>query len=156
MIAAAGFQPLMAASAALSAASSLAAGASGRAGAMSEGARLDSEAKLAETQTLQRDTIARQDLNSFLMTVRASRAANGLSGDSPNAMLLEQKSIRNADRDRQIQRADGRQRAANFRTAAESARKRGKYSLLTGVANAAVPLVQYGAYKYGGQSGTST
>ncbi len=104
---------------------------------------MDSEAKLAETQTLQRDTIAREDLNSFLSTVRASRAANGLSGDSPNAMLLEQTSVRNADRDRLIQRADGRQRAANFRTAAKSMRKTARYSLLTGYARSGVALAQY-------------
>ncbi|WP_162947027.1 hypothetical protein [Ruegeria sp. EL01] len=141
---------------AASAVSSLASGAAQSANAMSEGARLDSEAKLAETQTLQRDTIARDDLNSFLSTVRASRAANGLSSNSPNAVLLETTSVRNADRDRVIQRADGTQRAANFRTAAKSARRSGRFSLLTGVLGAAVPLAQYGAYKSGGNNGKST
>lgn len=130
--------------------SSLAEGAAGNAQAMSESARLESEARLAETQTLQRDTIAREDLNSFLSTVRASRAANGLSGSSPNAILLEQTSIKNADRDRVIQRADGSQRAANFRTAAKSQRRKGKYSLLTGVARAGVSLAKFGVNQFGG------
>jgi len=122
-------------------------GLAARSEAMSESARAESEARLADTQALQRDTLARDDLNRFLSSVRASRAANGLSSQSPNAMVLEKEGRESSDHNRLVQRADDRQRAANFRTAAKSYRRKGNFSLLTGVASAGVPLAKYGAYK---------
>lgn len=125
----------------------LAGGASDSAQAMNEAARAESEARLAETQALQRDTAARGDLDRFLATVSAARAANGLSSTSPNAQVLRGEATEVMDRERLIQRADDRQRAANFRAAAKAYRKTAKLSLVTGVGAAAVPLGQYGAYK---------
>jgi hypothetical protein len=122
-------------------------GLAGRSEAMSEAARADSEARLADTQALQRDTLARDDLNRFLSSVRSSRAANGLSSRSPNAMVLEQEGREASDHNRLVQRADDRQRAANFRTAAKSARRKGRFSLITGIAKAGVPLAEYGSYQ---------
>lgn len=118
-----------------------------RAQAMDESARLQSEARLADTQALQRDTIARDELNRYLGSFAAARAANGLSQSSPNANLLTKEAIETADKDRLIQRADDRQRAANFRTAAKSARKAGNFSLITGIGKAAVPLADYASTK---------
>ena len=54
----------------------VAGGLSKRAEAMDASARATSEARLAETQALQRDTAAREDLSRFLGTVRSARAAN--------------------------------------------------------------------------------
>ena len=127
--------------------SAVAGGASERAQAMSESARAQSEARMAETQALQRDTIAREDLDRYISGLRASRAANGLSLRSPNAAILERDSREAATHDRLVQRADDRQRAQNLRTAAKSARRRGTVSLLTGVGRAAVPLAEYVQYK---------
>lgn len=124
------------------------AGAVGSASAsMDEAARYESEARLAETQALQRDTQNRDELTRFLSTVRAARAANGLSDTSPNAFLLEKDAIDTSDDERLRMRADDRQRASNFRYAAKSSRKSARYSLITGVAKAGVPLAEYGSYK---------
>lgn len=114
---------------------------------MDEAARYESEARLADTQALQRDTQNRDELRRFLSTVRAARAANGLSASSPNAYVLEKDAIDTSDDERLRQRADDRQRAANFRAAAKSSRTQARYSLLTGVAKAGVPLADYGATK---------
>jgi hypothetical protein len=137
----------MIAAAAFNVVGAVAQGMAGRASAMSDAARQDSEARLADTQALQRDTLSREDLGRYLSTVRAARAANGLGSDSPNALLLEKEATEASDRDRLLQRADDRQRASNFRLAAQASRSRGKLSLLTGVAKAGVPLARYGAYK---------
>lgn len=114
---------------------------------MDQAARAESEARLADTQALQRDTQNRDELTRYLSTVRAARAANGLSANSPNAFLLEKNAASVSDDERLRMRADDRQRAANFRTAAKSYRKSAKFSLFGGVADAAVPLAQYGSYK---------
>lgn len=115
--------------------------------AMDEAARLDSQAKLAETQALQRDTQNRDELARFLSTVAAARGANGLSMSSPNAYVLQKDAIETSDDERLRQRADDRQEAANFRAAAKSSRRSAKMSLITGVASAGVPLADYGSTK---------
>lgn len=114
---------------------------------MDESARYESEARLAETQALQRDTQNRDELARFLSTVRAARAANGLSASSPNAFVLEKDAMETSDDERLRQRADDRQRAANFRAAAKSSRRSASLSLVTGIAKAGVPLAEYGSYK---------
>lgn len=125
----------------------LAQGLAGNAAAMDEAARMEAQAVLADTQALQRDTLAREDLQRTLGGIRAARAANGLSADSPNARILEADSTRRSDRDRLIQRADDRQRAANFRAGAKSARSQGRWSLVGGIAKAGIPLAEYGVNK---------
>jgi hypothetical protein len=114
---------------------------------MNESARMESEARLAETQALQRDTLARDELTRFLSSVKAARAANGLSSTSPNARILEKEATDVNDDERLRFRADDRQRAQNFRTSAAAARSAGRFSLVTGFANAGVPLAQYSMYK---------
>lgn len=115
--------------------------------AMDQSARQESEARLADTQALQRDTIARDELTRFLSSVRSARAANGLSADTPNAFILEKTAIKESDSNRLLERADDQQRAANYRAAAKSSRKSALYSLVTGAAKAAIPLAEYKAYK---------
>jgi len=122
----------------------VASGLAGRSQAMSEHARAESEARLAETQALQRDTIARDDLNSFLSSMRAARAANGLSSTSPNAMVLAGAAIRQSDKDRIRARSDDRQKAANFRSSANSYQSAGRWSLASGLVRGGVPIAQYG------------
>lgn len=127
----------------LQAGSAVAGGLAKRSEAMSESARMESEARLADTQALQRDTQARNELSRFLSGVTAARAANGLSATSPNAQILMGEATKVSDDERLVNRANDRQRAANFRTAAKSARSSARWSLVTGLANAAVPLAQY-------------
>lgn len=112
---------------------------------MQDAANSESAARLAETQALQRDTIARDDLMGFLSGLRAARAANGLSANTPNARILEREGRESANRDRLINRANDRQRAANFRSAAKAQRRGARLSLVTGAAQAGVPLAEYGA-----------
>lgn len=125
----------------------VAGGLSKRAEAMDASARATSEARLAETQALQRDTAAREDLSRFLGTVRSARAANGLSSHSQNALLLDAEARDVSDNERLRQRADDRQRAANFRAAAKSYRRQGNLSLITGLAQAGVSIATYGQSK---------
>ena len=122
----------------------VAAGLQGRAQGMNQAAAAQSEALMAETQALQRDTLAREELQRYLGSVRAVRGANGLSANSPNAMLLASTAIAESDKGRLRARADDRQRAANFRTSAQYYRRAGNMSLATGVLSAGVPLAEYG------------
>ena len=133
-VAAAGFQAVAAGATAVS---SFAAG-------MQGAANDEAQAALAETQALQRDTLARQDLDALLSSITASRAANGLSVNSPNARILEDNARQTSDRDRLIERANDRQRAENFRASASARRRGAGLSLVTGAANTAVPIAQYG------------
>ena len=124
--------------------SAIAGALAGRAQGMSDAARQESEARLADTQALQRDTIARGDLDAFLSSMRAARAANGLSSSSPNALTLEAAAILEGDKGRLIDRADDRQRAANLRAGAAASRRGANWSLATGLVKAAIPIGQYG------------
>ncbi len=129
---------------ALSAVSSVSKGMAERAQHMNNAAQQELQAYLADTQTLQRDSINRDELTRFLSTVRAARSANGLSSSSPNAILLETEAVKASDRDRLIQKSDDKQRAANFRAAAKSSRSSARMSLINGFIGAAIPLAQYG------------
>ncbi len=133
---------------ALQAGSAVAGGLSARAQALDEAARLDSEARLAGTQALQRDSLARDDLAATLSSIRAARAANGLSATSPNAVMILQNARDVSRRDRNIEKANDLQRAANMRAAASSARRSARYSLITGLAKGGRSLAQ-GAYGTG-------
>lgn len=126
----------------LSATSAVATGVAGMSQAMNESARLESEARMAETQALQRDTQARDELTRFLSTVKAARSANGLSSNSPNAYILSKEASETSTDERLRLRADDRQRAANFRTAASASRTQGMFSLITGVAKGGVSIAQ--------------
>ncbi len=114
---------------------------------MAAEAQADLQAKLAETQALQRDTLAREELLRSESAVRAARGANGLSAVSPNAGLLFSERRDQSDRDRLVARADDQQRAANYRLAASNERRKRSWSLATGLATSAIPLAQYGSYK---------
>ena len=128
--------------------SGVAKGVQGYAQGMNEAARQDAEARLADTQALQRDTIARDDLTRFLSSVAALRAANGLSARSPNAQVLFNDAVTQSDDTRLRQRADDRQRAANFRAAAKSYRSGARMSLATGVIDGGMSIAK--GYAYGG------
>lgn len=127
----------------LSAASSAAQGLSASAAAKSEANQMDAEARLADTQALQRDTQLRDELSRFMSSMKSSRAANGLSMSSPNALLLMQDANKVSSEERTTQTANDRQNAANLRAGAANARSSAKLSLFTGLARAAVPIAQY-------------
>lgn len=115
--------------------------------AQGEAANLDAQARLADTQALQRDTINRDELTRFLSSMQAARSANGLSDLSPNAFALRKEASNNSDRDRLTQRADDRQRASNFRSAAKGRRRSGRTQLFAGLGKAAG--AGYSFYEYG-------
>lgn len=111
--------------------------------AQSDAANMDAQARLADTQALQRDTQLRDELSRFLGSMNSARAANGLSASSPNAMMLMMNANKVSSKERTIQTANDRQRAANLRAGAAGARRRGRASLFTGLARAAVPIAQH-------------
>tara|TARA_R110002012_G_C11677298_1_gene614062 strand:- start:28885 stop:29301 length:417 start_codon:yes stop_codon:yes gene_type:complete len=107
-----------------------------------EAANMDAEARLADTQALQRDTQLRDELSIFMSSLKSARAANGLSSTSPNALLLAQNANEISSKERTTQTANDRQRAANLRAGAAGKRRGAKLSLITGLARAAVPIAQ--------------
>tara|TARA_R110000851_G_scaffold22626_6_gene66997 strand:- start:3910 stop:4323 length:414 start_codon:yes stop_codon:yes gene_type:complete len=109
----------------------------------SEANNMDAEARLADTQALQRDTQLRDELSTFMSSLKSSRAANGLSGTSPNALLLAQNANEISSKERTTQTANDRQRAANLRAGASNRRRGARLSLVTGIARAAVPIAQH-------------
>ncbi len=125
-----------------SAVSAFSKGKAASASALSDAERLDAEAQLADTQALQRDTDLREELSRFLSSTNSARAANGLSGTSPNALNLIQEATTVSSSERLIQTANDRQRAENMRTTARSKRRSARMSLFTGAIGAAVPLIQ--------------
>lgn len=124
--------------------SGAASGMSGFVSGMTDAANFESQAALAKTQMLQRDTYARESLNSTLSSMRVARAANGLSPDSPNAYVLNKSAQDISDRERSIERADGLQKVANYQAAAKSAKKGAGISLVTGAASGGIPVMEYG------------
>lgn len=98
----------------------------------SEAVRLQNEARLHDTQALQRDTDLRGELDRSLSTIQAARAANGLSALSPNAISLVREATEASTEDRQILTGNDRQRAANARAGATAARRGARLSLVTG------------------------
>lgn len=129
--------------AAAQAGSSIASGLAGSAASKQQARNQELQAFVAGTQTLQRDTIARDDLQRSLGTIRAARGANNLGARSANAREIEMAAIDTSDRDRQIQRSDGRIREANLLSAAAQSRSNARLSLLTGAVRASVPIAQY-------------
>lgn len=117
-------------------------GLSARSQGMADAARQEAEARLSETQGLQRDTQSRDELDRFLGTQRSARSANGLSATSPNALLLMQDANVVSNTDRQIVSANYSQQAANLRAGAKASRRGANLSLLTGVASAGASLAQ--------------
>tara|TARA_R110000824_G_scaffold401032_1_gene610401 strand:- start:16515 stop:16928 length:414 start_codon:yes stop_codon:yes gene_type:complete len=107
-----------------------------------EAANMDAEARLADTQALQRDTQLRDELSIFMSSLKSARAANGLSSTSPNALLLAQNANEISSKERTTQTANDRQRAANLRAGAAGKRRGAKLSLITGLARAAVPIAK--------------
>lgn len=132
---------------ALSAASSVVGAVGQYSAAMDEEANLRLQAQMAETQALQKDTIARDELLRAESATRAARGANGLDPFTPNAAVLFKTRRDASDRDRLIERANDRQRAANYIAAAKSAKSRARWSLATGLVSAAVPIAQGVMYK---------
>ena len=120
--------------------SKVAGGLAGSARANDEARRLDAEARLADTQALQRDTQLRDELTRFLSSTQSARAANGLSIRSPNANKLMFEATEELSDERRRTVADYRQRAANLRAGAKSARRRARVSLVTGAFSAAPAL----------------
>ena len=131
----------------LSAGKAVAGGMAASAKSKDEARRLDAEARLADTQALQRDTQLRDELTRFMSATQSARAANGLSAYSPNAIKLMNEANRVSSQERTRMTANDRQRAANMRAGASSARRGARMSLLTGAVNAAVPIGEYMAYE---------
>lgn len=124
-------------------ASSVLGGFAARSQALDAEAQAKSEAYLAGTQTLQRDTASRNELTSFLSTVKVARSANGLSPFSPNARVLESASVAQATKDRIRQRTDGNIEQQNFLNAAKQYRSSGNIALATGLVKGGISLGQY-------------
>lgn len=118
-------------------------GLSARSQAMTDAARQDAEAKLADTQALQRDTASRDELTRFLSTTQAARSANGLSALSPNAIKLAAEAGKVSNSERMVQSSGYKQRAANLRAGARASRRGANLSLLTGGASAGVSLAEH-------------
>lgn len=109
-----------------------------------EAAQLRLNARLEETAGLQRDTQRREELE---RTVGAIRAARGDRGDySPTAISFLDEANTFINSDRMVELLNSQQRSGDLSRQASVARRRGRTSLMTGVAKAGMSLFQTGSY----------
>lgn len=118
---------------AMQVAGGVAKGVAGHQSGMADAARQTHQARLADTQALQRDASLRDELTRFISTTTAARAANGLSATSPNALLLMKDARETSNKERRIMSNSDRQKAANLRAGAKASKRAARMSLLTGV-----------------------
>lgn len=127
-----------------SAASAVFSGIAAKNQAEAEAAQMRLNAKLEGTAGLQRDTIRREELARTLGAIRAARGDRGQM--SPTAVSFLDEANEFISSDRTVELLNSRQRSADFRQQATAARRRGRASLLTGVAKAGGSLFQTGSY----------
>lgn len=112
--------------------------------AEAQAAREELNARLEETNGLQRDTIAREELAATLGSIRAARGGRGLT--SPTALSFLQEADERLSSDRTVELLNSRQRAADRRQSARQLRRQGRISLISGVSQAGLSLFETGSY----------
>lgn len=109
--------------------------------ARNEAANDEVAAYTADTRALQRDAVARDDLNRTLAAIRANIAASGMSLFSPTSRAVLAETDTTLNRERVIASGNDRTEAANLRRSARSKRSYAPISLVTGAARAAPSLI---------------
>lgn len=119
----------------LSVGTKLASGMAGMAAAQGEKLRADINAYIGETRAIQTNTVAMQNLESELSTVRNVFATNGQRMTSDSFGLLQDvRTVRN--REKRISVGNERRRAMDQRIAGQNAQARGTGALIRGIGGA--------------------
>lgn len=114
--------------------------------AEAEAAQADLNAKLEDTQGLQRDTQRREQLERTVGSIRANRGGQGLY--SPTSEGFLQEANENINSDRIVEMLNSRQRSSDLRASAAQSRRRGRTSLFSGIAKGGTSLFKTGAYLF--------
>lgn len=106
-----------------------------------EGVMLEAQAKGVDLQALQTSERRREELNATLAALTASRAARGLSLDSPSAVAIESELRKQSVRDENVDRVGFTNQAGALRMSAAAKRRAGSYANVMGYVNAAGTLI---------------
>jgi len=102
-----------------------------------EAVMIEAQAKGVDLQALQSSERRREDLRAGLAAVMASRAARGVSLDSPSAIAVEKELRRQSVRDEGVERVGYRNQAGALRMSAAARRRAGSNANIGGYIMAA-------------------
>lgn len=108
--------------------------------ARSQAAQQLRQAEAARTQGLEKEASLRDEFNRTMSTFAAARGANGLTLNSPSGVALASDLRLYSRQNIQSLRRNTAMQAAGLTDAAQGTMSQGRYSLLTGVFNAAPSL----------------
>lgn len=120
-----------------------------------EGVMLEAQAKGVDLQAMQTSERRREELRATMAAFAASRAARGLSLDSPSAVAIEKELRRQSVRDENVDRVGFTNQAGALRMSAAAKRRGGSYANIMGYVNAAGTLIDgaSNAMAAGGKAG---
>lgn len=120
-----------------------------------EGVMLEAQAKGVDLQAMQTSERRREELRATMAAFTASRAARGLSLDSPSAVAIESELRRQSVRDENVDRVGFTNQAGALRMSAAAKRRAGSYANVMGYVSAAGTLIDgaSNAMAAGGKAG---
>jgi len=113
-----------------------------------EAVMLEAQAKGVDLQALQTSERRREELRATMAAFTASRAARGLSLDSPSAVAIENELRKQSVRDENVDRVGFTNQAGALRMSAAAKRRGGSYANIMGYVDAAGTLVDGAANAY--------
>ncbi|WP_292229315.1 hypothetical protein [Brevundimonas sp.] len=105
-----------------------------------EGVMLEAQAKGVDLQALQSSERRREELNANMAAFMASRAARGLSLDSPSGIAIEKELARQAVRDENVERVGFTNQSGALRMSAKAKRRAGSTANIMGYVGAGTTL----------------
>lgn len=106
-----------------------------------EAVMLEAQAKGVDLQALQTSERRREELRATMAAFTASRAARGLSLDSPSAVAIENELRKQSVRDENVDRVGFTNQAGALRMSAAAKRRGGSYANIMGYVSAGGTLI---------------
>jgi len=106
-----------------------------------EAVMLEAQAKGVDLQALQTSERRREELRATMAAFTASRAARGVSLDSPTGMAIESELRRQSVRDENVDRVGFTNQAGALRMSAAAKRRGGSYANIMGYVSAGGTLI---------------
>jgi len=106
-----------------------------------EAVMLEAQAKGVDLQALQTSERRREELRATMAAFIASRAARGVSLDSPSGMAIEKELRRQSVRDENVDRVGFTNQAGALRMSAAAKRRGGSYANIMGYVSAGGTLI---------------
>lgn len=113
-----------------------------------EAVMLEAQAKGVDLQALQTSERRREELRASLAAFTASRAARGLSLDSPSAVAIEKELRKQSVRDENVDRVGFTNQAGALRMSAAAKRRGGSYANIMGYVSAGGTLIDGASNAY--------